>query len=112
MLLVSTSVFAYVTQVPTLVTVTPSSETMRCGHPTVVEATVLDQAGKPIKHLAVTWAFTSSPSSGDQIKIVSKQTNGRGCRASVGHAGMRFRRSSDHCDRGWGERLSGRSRRA
>ena len=77
-LLISTSAFAYVTQVPTLVTVTPSSETLRCGHPTVVEATVLDQAGKPIKHLAVTWSFTSSPSSGDQIKLVSKQTNGQG----------------------------------
>ena len=78
MLLLSTSAFAYVTQVPALVTVSPASETMRCTHPYVVEATVLDQQGKPIKHLGVTWSFTASPSSGDEIKIVNKVTNGRG----------------------------------
>jgi hypothetical protein len=78
MLLLTTSAFAYVTQVPALITVSPASETLRCIRPYVVEATVLDQQGTPIPHLAVAWSFSASPSSGDQIKTVNKLTNGRG----------------------------------
>ncbi len=74
----TTSVFAYGPQVPTIITVSPSSGTLKCDRWYIVRATVLDQDGKPIKHLTVTWSLTSSPSSNDQIKPAASKTNGRG----------------------------------
>jgi hypothetical protein len=74
----TTSVFAYGPQVPTIITVSPSSGTLKCDRWYIVRATVLDQDGKPIKHLTVTWSLTSSPSSNDQIKPAASNTNGRG----------------------------------
>lgn len=78
LLTVATSAFAYVSQVPTTITVSPSRGTMRCDHVYVVRATVLDQDGKPIKRLTVSWSFTSSPSSDDQFKSATSKTNGHG----------------------------------
>lgn len=78
MLAMATSVAAYGPQVPTLITVTPSSLTFLCGHPEAVEATVLDQDGLPIKQATVAWSFTSSPSSGDRILQGTSKTNKHG----------------------------------
>ena len=72
------TVSAYGPQVPTTITVSPSSGTLRCDHSYVVRATVLDQDGAPIKLLAIAWSFTSSPSSEDEIKVTSGKTNGQG----------------------------------
>ena len=75
MVAMASSVAAYGPQVPTLVTVTPSSLTFLCGHPEAVEATVLDQDGLPIKQATVAWSFSSSPSSGDRILQSTSKTN-------------------------------------
>lgn len=74
----ATSVMAYGPQVPTLITVTPSSLTFLCGHPSAVEVTVLDQDGLPIKHVTVTWSFTSSPSGADRILQTTSKTDKNG----------------------------------
>lgn len=67
--------FGYGPQVPTTITVTPSSGTFECGHPERVTATVLDQDGLPIKDVIVTWSFASSPSSADRILQTTSKTN-------------------------------------
>jgi hypothetical protein len=74
-LAMATQAFAYGPQVPTTITVTPSSDTFLCGHPEAVFATVLDQDGLPIKDVIVTWSFASSPSSDDRILQVTSKTN-------------------------------------
>jgi hypothetical protein len=71
----ASSASAYGPQVPTLITVTPSSLTFLCGHPEAVDATVLDQDGLPIKQATVTWSFTSSPSDQDRILQATSKTN-------------------------------------
>jgi hypothetical protein len=71
----ASSASAYGPQVPTLITVTPSSLTFLCGHPEAVDATVLDQDGLPIKQATVTWSFTSSPSAQDRILQATSKTN-------------------------------------
>jgi hypothetical protein len=43
-----------------------------------VTATVLDQDGLPIKGVAVTWSFSSSPSSDDRILKKTSKTNTAG----------------------------------
>jgi hypothetical protein len=70
--------FAYGPQVPTTITVTPSSGTFLCGHPEAVTATVLDQDGKPIKGVTVHWSFKTSPSSADRILQATSKTNTSG----------------------------------
>jgi Bacterial Ig-like domain (group 1) len=75
MFAMAASVMAYGPQVPTLVTVTPSSLTFLCGHPEAVDATVLDQDGLPIKGAIVSWSFTSSPSSQDRFLQATSKTN-------------------------------------
>jgi hypothetical protein len=82
-LTMATSVAAYGPQVPTLITVTPSSLTFLCGHPEAVEATVLDQDGLPIKQATVTWSFTSSPSSNDRYLQGTSKTNKDGVARSM-----------------------------
>jgi hypothetical protein len=82
-LTMATSVAAYGPQVPTLITVTPSSLTFLCGHPEAVEATVLDQDGLPIKQATVTWSFTSSPSSNDRFLQGTSKTNKDGVARSM-----------------------------
>ena len=82
-LVLATSVAAYGPQVPTLITVTPSSLTFLCGHPEVVEATVLDQDGLPIKQATVAWSFASSPSSNDRILQATSKTNKLGVARTV-----------------------------
>jgi hypothetical protein len=66
---------AYGPQVPHTITVTPSSGTFLCEHPTAVTATVLDQDGLPIKGVTVTWSFSTSPSSDDRILQQTSKTN-------------------------------------
>ena len=83
MLAMTTSVMAYGPQVPTLITVTPSSMTFLCGHPEAVEATVLDQDGKPIKQVTVAWSFTSSPSTQDRFLQTTSKTNKDGVAKSM-----------------------------
>ena len=83
MLTMAASVLAYGPQVPTLVTVTPSSLTFLCGHPEAVEATVLDQDGLPIKGVIVTWSFTTSPSSQDRYLQATSKTNKDGVAKSM-----------------------------
>jgi hypothetical protein len=83
MFAMATSVTAYGPQVPTLVTVTPSSLTFLCGHPEAVEATVLDQDGLPIKQATVSWSFTSSPSSQDRFLQATSKTNKDGVARSM-----------------------------
>jgi hypothetical protein len=77
-LAIATSVMAYGPQVPTLITVTPSSLTFLCGHPEAVTATVLDQDGLPIKQATVTWSFSASPSSDDRILQATSKTDKNG----------------------------------
>jgi hypothetical protein len=77
-LALTSSVSAYVGQVPTFITLNPFRATVPCGHYYSVVATVLDQNGKPIKHLTVNFAITSSPSSHDKLKPTTKQTNKHG----------------------------------
>ena len=74
-LTLASSAFAYGPQVPTSITVTPSSGTFECGHPERVSATVLDQDGQPIKGVIVTWSFAVSPSSDDRILQATSKTN-------------------------------------
>jgi hypothetical protein len=83
MLAMAASVMAYGPQVPTLVTVTPSSLTFLCGHPEAVEATVLDQDGLPIKGVIVSWSFTSSPSGQDRFLQTTSKTNKDGVAKSM-----------------------------
>lgn len=83
MFAMAASVMAYGPQVPTLVTVTPSSLTLLCGHPEAVEATVLDQDGLPIKGAIVSWSFTSSPSSQDRFLQTTSKTNKDGVAKSM-----------------------------
>jgi hypothetical protein len=83
MFAMATTVLAYGPQVPTLVTVTPSSLTFLCGHPEAVEATVLDQDGLPIKQATVAWSFTSSPSSQDRYLQATSKTNKDGVARSM-----------------------------
>ena len=78
----ATSVFGYTTQVPHTITVTPSLGTFTCGVFHIVRATVLDQDGKPIKGLTVTWSFASSPSANDKIKKTTSKTNTHGVAAT------------------------------
>jgi Big-like domain-containing protein len=77
------TVAAYGPQVPSTITVSPPSETLRCDRSYPVRATVLDQDGAPIKRLTVTWSFTSSPSSEDEIKVTSSKTNGQGVATAI-----------------------------
>ncbi len=77
-LALTSSVSAYVGQVPTTITLTPFRGIVPCGHYYSVVATVLDQNGKPIKHLTVNFAITSSPSSHDKLKPVWDKTNKHG----------------------------------
>jgi hypothetical protein len=83
MLAMATPVMAYGPQVPTLVTVTPSSLTFLCGRPEAVEATVLDQDGLPIKQVTVAWSFTSSPSSQDRFLQSTSKTDKDGVATSM-----------------------------
>jgi len=83
MFALATSALAYGPQVPTLVTVTPSSLTFLCGHPEAVEATVLDQDGLPIKQAIVAWSFSSSPSSQDRFLQATSKTNKDGVAKSM-----------------------------
>ena len=76
--LVTTSVFGYILPVPKTITVTPPTGTFNCNQSYTVRAQVLDQDGKPIKHLAVTWSFASSPSTHDTIHPSSSKTNKNG----------------------------------
>jgi len=78
LLALATSAFGYGPQVVTTITVTPSSLTLRCGHPEAVSATVLDVDGQPIKGVSVSWDFTSSPSSDDRILQADSKTDKRG----------------------------------
>ncbi len=66
---------AYGPQVPHTITVTPSTGTILCGHPTAIFATVLDQDGLPIKGVTVTWSFAVSPSSDDRFLQETSKTN-------------------------------------
>ena len=77
-LALTSSVSAYVGQVPTTITLTPFRGTVPCHHYYSVVATVLDQNGKPIKHLTVDFAITSSPSTHDKLKPTSDDTNKHG----------------------------------
>jgi hypothetical protein len=83
MFAMATSAMAYGPQVPTLVTVTPSSLTFLCGHPEAVEATVLDQDGLPIKQVTVAWSFTSSPSGQDRFLQTTSKTDKDGVAKSM-----------------------------
>jgi hypothetical protein len=83
MFAMAASVMAYGPQVPTLVTVTPSSLTFLCGHPEAVEATVLDQDGLPIKQATVAWSFTFSPSTQDRYLQATSKTNKDGVARSM-----------------------------
>jgi len=74
---------AYGPQVPSTITVSPSSGTLRCDRSYPVRATVLDQDGSPIKRLTVAWSFSSSPSSKDEIKVTSSTTNGQGVAIAI-----------------------------
>ena len=76
--LLTTSVFGYIHPVPKTITVTPPFGTFNCNQSYTVRAQVLDQDGKPIKHLAVTWSFASSPSSHDRIHPSTSKTNKHG----------------------------------
>ena len=77
-LALTSSVSAYVGQVPTTITLTPFRGTVPCDHYYSVVATVLDQNGKPIKNLTVNFAITSSPSTHDKLKPTSDETNKHG----------------------------------
>jgi hypothetical protein len=83
LLMATTTVSAYGPQVPSTITITPSSGTLRCDRSYPVRATVLDQDGAPIKRLTVAWSFTSSPSSEDEIKVTSSTTNGQGVAIAI-----------------------------
>ena len=74
----ATQALAYGPQVPHTITVTPAQPTFVCEHPTAVTATVLDQDGKPIKAITVTWSLTTSPSRDDRILQKTSKTDKHG----------------------------------